>query len=560
MEQENKIFIEKIEIKDFRAFSGITQEGESKIYSIELGEHITCISGHNGIGKSTILAMLSNCGELKKQAGILLNGDKFTGEYSSIVKYDKDYDTSGEKCSIHFHAPDSILDSYELKYPKILDFRAAVQGGNRYRLLPKKTDERFTESKIEWPTYYLGLSRLYPVGESDDVNVSEIKVDAEIKDEMFQAYTSILSSDIEKINPSFINPSDAKKKKGVGIKTDKYGALSNSSGQDNLGQILMAVFSFKNLKNTLEKKENNLYYGGILLIDEIDATLHPAAQNKLFDFLYKKAKEIGLQIVFTTHSLSLLDHIIKRGTLNDKNTSLVVQYLTNARKDIEILKNPTIEQIERDLLILSGKTKEKIKINVLTEDEVGRWFLEKIIESYNLNVELNFLDCTFGCGEIAKLINSSQIFNNFLVILDPDVSNGKSKQDVENNLKKSKGYWKLEEPTKEKTRCIFYLPGEKPVESIMWEYVYSSPKEHDMYFDESLESHGIRKRNLLEMPSSMDMSVLENQKKWFYDNQYILDIIVKYWIEDNKNIADAFVSNFKFEYNKIAEKVRIDKI
>ena len=96
-EKDMRIFIKKITIHDFRAFSGKNQDGSSKIYEIELGEHITCISGHNGIGKSTILAMLSNCGELKKQDGILLNGDQFSGEYSSIIKYDKEYDNGAQR-------------------------------------------------------------------------------------------------------------------------------------------------------------------------------------------------------------------------------------------------------------------------------------------------------------------------------------------------------------------------------------------------------------------------------------------------------------------------------
>ena len=85
---------------------------------------------------------------------------------------------------------------------------------------------------------------------------------------------------------------DVSRKNGTGIETETYSYLANSSGQDNLGQILLAIFSFKNLKATLKS-----YSGGILLIDEIDATLHPAAQFKLLDFMKKMSKELDLQIV-----------------------------------------------------------------------------------------------------------------------------------------------------------------------------------------------------------------------------------------------------------------------
>ena len=48
------------------------------------------------------------------------------------------------------------------------------------------------------------------------------------------------------------------------------------------------------------------YKGGILLIDELDASLFPAAQIKLVEKLYKKSLELNLQIFYTTHSLEVL--------------------------------------------------------------------------------------------------------------------------------------------------------------------------------------------------------------------------------------------------------------
>lgn len=555
-----RIFIKKITIHDFRAFSGKNPDGSSKIYEIELGEHITCISGHNGIGKSTILAMLSNCGEIKKQDGVLLNGNKFAGEYSSIVKYDKDYDKPGDKCSIYFHAPDNVKDSSGFKYPKVIDFRAAIQSGERYRLLPKKTHERPTESKIEWPTYYLGLSRLYPIGESENIDVVGLKADIEIKEEMFKAYSNILNTNIDSIDSSFVSPTDAKKKKGVGIKTDKYGILSNSSGQDNLGQILMAVFSFQNLKNTLEKKENYWYDGSILLIDEIDATLHPAAQNKLFKFLYKKSQELNLQIVFTTHSLSLLEYITKSHDLCDRNRSLVLQYLTNGRGEIEIKTNPTIDEIKHDLLITYAGILETPKIDVITEDDVGRWLLRNIIEQKELPLSLNCLDCSFGYESISKLIVGSSIFTNCLVVFDPDISKEERKNKViraiENNT-----FFTLNSPSNENKnkRCLLILPGDEPIETIIWNYVKDSPETHDMYRDPQMEARGIIKRNLIENAPE-DIENLKIQKKWFYDNKSVCDIMVKYWIRDNSDCIDNFVKDLKFEYNKIASIIGIKPI
>ena len=563
--EDTYIFIEKITIQDFRAFSGKEQNNNFKTYTFELGKHITCISGHNGIGKSTILAMLSNCGELKVSDGRLLNGDKFSGEYSEIIKYDEDYDTTGNKCSIYFGGNLPDCDSQGNQYVKRLDFRAAIQNDRdkkRYRLIPKKTEERNTERKIEWPTYYLGLSRLYPIGESENVEINKTnKINDSIKQSIFKEYSKILNTDLDQNTTSnFINPSDAKKKKGVGIKTEKYGVLSNSSGQDNLGQILTAVFSFENLKNNLESCENSYYAGGILLIDEIDATLHPSAQNKLFKFLYKKSQELNLQIVFTTHSLSLLEYITKSHGLCDRNRSLVLQYLTNGRGKIEIKTNPTIDEIKHDLLITYTGILETPKIDVITEDDVGRWLLKNIIEQKQLPLSLNYLDCNFGYEEISKLIVGSSIFINCLVVFDPDISKEERKDKVKKAIENN-AFFTLNQPSNENKnkRCLLILPGGEPIETIIWNYIKDSPENHDMYYNHQMESQGVTKRNLIENAPE-DIKNLKIQKNWFYDNRSICDIVIKYWINDNSDCIDNFVKDLKFEYNKIASTMGIKPI
>lgn len=50
----------KIEIKNFRLFQNQT---------IFLGKYITVLSGRNSTGKSTLLGMIANSGELKKKDG-----------------------------------------------------------------------------------------------------------------------------------------------------------------------------------------------------------------------------------------------------------------------------------------------------------------------------------------------------------------------------------------------------------------------------------------------------------------------------------------------------------
>ena len=73
----------------------------------------------------------------------------------------------------------------------------------------------------------------------------------------------------------------------------------------------MSILSFKRLK-----KQREEWTGGLLLIDEIDATLHPAAQKRLIDLLVKEAKinnirtylsifVIRLRIIMTVRIMTL---------------------------------------------------------------------------------------------------------------------------------------------------------------------------------------------------------------------------------------------------------------
>ncbi|CDF70706.1 AAA family ATPase [Lactobacillus acidophilus] len=77
------MWIKDLNIKDYRAFQKET--------NIELSKHLTAIAGMNGVGKSTILAILTNVGELPKKYKTI-GGSLFRGEFSDVIMYDAGYD------------------------------------------------------------------------------------------------------------------------------------------------------------------------------------------------------------------------------------------------------------------------------------------------------------------------------------------------------------------------------------------------------------------------------------------------------------------------------------
>lgn len=79
------------------------------------------------------------------------------------------------------------------------------------------------------------------------------------------------------------------------------------------------------------------YRGGLLLIDELDVTLFPSSQVRLFDLLKERAAAQRVQVVFTTHSMTLLEKAVKE--TQGKNDAVKVLYLKKRESGIKLTIN-----------------------------------------------------------------------------------------------------------------------------------------------------------------------------------------------------------------------------
>lgn len=382
------------------------------------------------------------------------------------------------------------------------------------------------------------------------LNKKKYKLPENIERELNNEYMRILNMTEDIEQSEGLTLSDARKKKGIGVKTARYGSLANSSGQDNLGQILLSVLSFQNLKEMMGDK----YRGGILLIDEIDATLHPAAQNKLFDYLYKKSKDLDLQIVFTTHSLSLISHIIKKHELNDKNDSLVMLYVTNSRKSIEISRNPQEITVIHDLLNQYGALTRDTSIRVLTEDEEARTFLKEIIKYFQVNCNLQYHKCSISFENIIKLIaGDPELFCDYISVLDPDTITDQNQVIINKALKGTKFYFTEQENSFQFR--VLCLPGKKRIESLIWEFIKTIQEDHVLFFDKSAQNAGITKRSLIDAQNNNDSKYTDEKQKhkaWFRSLDSYSSLLIQYWIKDHIDEAKDFLLQFLEVYNRIA--------
>lgn len=556
----------KIKINDFRLFHNQT---------ILLGKYLTVLSGRNSTGKSTILGMIANSGELKKKDGITYSSRQFRAEFSELFKGSHKYDSTGaDKFTItlsdengnetdyrSFRTAWQTKDSHRKKpqepeggadQPKSetkIPSREKKEDEGRFRVIPfkKLEDGKKTEAKFNYPVLYLGLSRLFPIGESQDGSISTkgivFKSD-EHKEWFVNKYTTILSmqSELKEITNYSIAETD--KKSGIGVSTDQYDYLTNSSGQDNLGQILLALLSFKKLK----EEKGNQWNGGILLIDEIDATLHPAAQNKLIKLFLQEARENGIQIVVTTHSLSFLRNICDRTTYNSHdesvNNNIELYYLTNANRHLEIKRNTPFTEIESDLMV-NSIVQSSNKIKLYSEDAEARWFLSKIVSDYLPYVDV--LDITIGCTELINLYKADlQYFGNALLVFDGDVTEAQLN--------------KVPEQTRRNLGNVLMLPGGKRPEQVIYDYLLSLGPDHD-FWTGSARSLGFTWDYFNEHgPLSDDYrqeTEREKYKKWFVAHQQYFDTarLMDYWMRDQPDLVADFRDRFKASHNHVAKRM-----
>ncbi|WP_295163373.1 ATP-dependent nuclease [Selenomonas sp. F0473] len=511
--------IKKIILHKFRQF--IEKE-------IPIAERLTAIAGHNATGKSTLLAILANSCELKKEKPLIKS--RFRGEFPDIIKASAEHDPTGSNV-LEIIFSDTDDSQKEFSVP----FRAAWQSyKTRFRLIPKHNG---TEAKVGYPVIYLGLSRLYPLGEcsnsEDTTKLSDITRYFDDHDDdkkwIIDAYKNILSQkDILDLDPR-MHP-DIKQKVFVGVENKLYDGLCNSSGQDNLGQILLAILSFKKLKRSL-KDADVPWKGGILLIDELDATLHPAAQNRLLDLIYHESNELGFQIVFTTHSLSLLDYFYKKSTSLKYDKSAIV-YVTTKNTDLSVEVNPGFSSIENDILVKDPADLSISPIVVLTEDAETRWFLNEILPEH-IKRQINMPDMKRGCEELASFnAVTYPALQKSLIVLDGDFS---PKRYAEYNL--------------------LILPGGSSPEGIIYNFLRDLPSKHPLLNNSlALLSH----RSLDDYgPESSKYDHLEKRrekyKQWFIDNESTLSRlhVISYWKEAYKDEIGRFVEAFQQKIDSI---------
>lgn len=514
------MIVEKLYVEKFRKLEDL---------EIPLGNKVTVIAGQNGTLKTTLLGMIAQPFSLKNKSHPLykertIDGQKFESKFKEKFKISIKFDKPKEH-KWKLYIPSNEI--YDKDYIELESISRKEKG--------KREDIRFwsTEGRqkgmeyVQCPVIYLSLKRLIPIGEED---ISLKKVDLSEEDsQFFKKYHNeilCLREDITNIeNISSIN------KSSLGPTTQKYDGNTISAGQDDIGKILMAVLSFKKLK----EKYPNEYKGGLLLIDELDATLFPAAQQKLTEALYSFATKFDLQIIFTTHSLD----VIKTSLLDKYNYSDNTKVIYLSQKDDKIMRyvNPNYEEILADLNIIVNNSKRgERKLRVYTEDDEAKKIAKSLL-GRKYTKYLDFMDVTLGCENYKELIRKKvPEFTDNIIILDGD--------------------------TKLQKNCnnVIKLPGKDSPEFIVYDYL-SNLSDNDEFWDAELGGYN-KQVCFKDYPCKPDNRV--EFKKWFKQQEIYwgqnCQKLISRWKKDNIEEYDKFIADFLEAYNNVADKYGINKI
>ena len=582
------------------------EKGFRKLKNIEIpiAPYITAIAGHNGIGKSTILGLIANCSGLSKgeksffgkvfqsnfqeafhldyfkdYENYHINGTKKADTPKVTVQYHVETNQDGSfielnkicAVSIQKHAikerlyknhmikvledkhidPNHSLDLEDFDNNSLSSSSEPLINIWRLRIIPRTQqlpntpeievlDEKLKGAgKMPIPTLYLGMSRMTPIGEFDAELIDKKtirKMDGEDKNFIVNSFKDVLYFD-ESGNEITAHSFSSSKKSSY-LPSFPYHSFTVSLGQDSLSSIVTALASFNYLKRTSPQT----YSGGILVIDEVDAGLHPRAQEKLINLLHTQARKLNLQIILTTHSLTVIKTILSKNEHPGKKVNDVV-YLQDSNFP-RIMENPTYTKIKNDMLVLAPLEDKPETIKLYFEDDEALFFFKQILKYKNIihdkdyfGKELELISLSVGCNILLDLHKGDSYFQSVILIPDNDVFSSESNR-----------------KTIEENPNICPLPNdstftdntrhtERNPEMILYRFLQRKLEGHNDNFWKQMPgaytSDYVRDR-VMTLTSNSNR---DENKKWFQDNVNFIEKsgIIEKWCGENEKQVDMFL-------------------
>lgn len=521
---------------------------------------VNAISGTNGTCKTSLLHLISNsCQAVNSKCTwvcdpkclsiIAAINAVINPKVESLTRGDRIYNdpargTSGSLFTVEYysHTP--------------LEFRRHNSKiSSRYAVKPKYQTGS-GDALPFCPVIYLGLSRLFPYGEySNDAAIVGVnkQLPAEYQSEIARIYKEFTGVSIKYGNAQKMG--DIKMRSEFDADVEGIDSNTVSAGEDNLFIILTALES---LKYYFENIRSQNVVESILLIDELDATLHPAFQIKLLMLLAKYSEEYKIQIVFTTHSLTLMEEVLK--------LRFNILYLLDNETNVIKMENPDIYKIKMHLQQLTEVDiyRDRV-IPIFTEDAEARFILRHLVSHFenthteefcNVRRFLHYVEANVSADVLTGIFSDGKLLQ--MTIRSICVLDGDHHSDMQ--------------------KCIIALPGQKAPEQFLADYATELYNADDPFWvDSAIIGRGYSKatyrsfrQEIEEFETSMQVMQANGEsikgkrrdfyKDFFRRNENFFDLLLKHWLRnpDKRTQVDKFYQEFRSMFKKVAPYNEID--
>lgn len=535
--------LKKITIEKFRALNGV---------EIEFGDYITIICGKNGTSKSSILGIAAQIFSFEKDytKGTSLkdfkqiSGKGYKSQYKEHIRISEKFDVPGslsanillhegytdQEASANLELMTRTDDENNKVLPRPVIRKNSIATGN--------TSRNFTH-----PVIFLSLKRLYPIADRD---YKEIDFE----------YLKSHEQDFITLTNELLNRNATQATGTHGTITsavahgDNYNHESVSAGEDNAGQIIMALLSFKKLKS-----EYPDYKGGLLLIDEADAGLFPTAQVNLLKILERECRKLSLQVIMTSHSPVMIEYAHAQSQ-HEHSKKFKTVYLSNTFGSVQVMQDWSWAKISADIhtkTVSAGPMAILPKVNVYFEDKEAENFFEALMARQPAKkFTTPMSEVTLGCTNYVNLIKNKvpEFTDKSVICLDSDAHPHINKKNY---------------------KTVVLLPGELPPDQLIFQHLYNLSPEDSFWQNELQFTRDVftnATRNIINELKIAGANVDLNERikaykgelkprdifKKFYKSEDMQKILScgnkpynawKHWINTNPVLVNQFLEQFK---------------
>lgn len=527
----------------FRKYNGIYIEKFRSLKNcyIKLGSNLTVLSGKNGTMKSAILGLIAHPFNSPNDAKDLV-GTPLKTTISNVFKMSKIYDN--QKYEYYLDLEDikgnTIHEYVSMYYLK----NKLTKEAERLRVVVGRKRGK-GDGNFNLNTAYINFKRLFPIIDTDSEEKTENNMLQEDKDFIKNAYLKIFQK-TDYGNATLI--SDGRNKETFAPSNSNYNFEAISSGEDNLGHILLKMLAFKNYC------QGNDFLQGVFCIDEVEASLHPIAQDNLIDFLLDFSKKYNIQIVVTTHSLSLVNHVIEKQNLMNNGKDKICLNMISTRftdnGEYNIITNPDYNQAYTELTLKDKSSSTREKVFVILEDDVEKQLFNLVIRNREAKKYMKRISnlTNFSKGNsftfLSKLAkNAEELLKNAIIIFDADVK--ESLDNYRTSVYKMPSLYGLCLEA-EIIKYIFELPGDA-------KFFRECNKEKQSFINDFAQ------KDIINFEISFLESNSKRCKNWKNSDKNFIKY-VRIYVKENRSIFDSFEKSIYKDINEKLHSKIIDTI